>query len=411
MFGGSFGGTTTANNQSMFGGSAKPGGGLFGSNVTSQPGVQAGPGAQNTGFGNGFSNPPSTNNGGLFGNTNPGGNNNTTSGTGGGFGNSTTNNGLFANKSGNTSSGLFGNKSTNAFGTTSTNNPSGSSGAGMFGSKPASGGLFGNTNNSSGGLFGTSNTNNNTNNTGGLFGNTNNNNNTGGIFGNKPASGGLFGNSSNNTGLFGNTNTNSGTAPNTSIFNNPQIQLNAITRVGDLPEPIKKELQEFDKYINQQHLIATTLENEMNSHDTLIKSLPKDINYLYVKLKSTKQALKLDSKSLNDLKELNNELTDDINKMLQLILQLSTPGTKLSSSYQLHEFFVKKIKHYHGLIQKYEESINEMISILQNLELEVSQGFGSFLNILDTIKAQFNLFMELCENLALLHNNVLKLDK
>ena len=38
---------------------------------------------------------------------------------------------------------------------------------------------------------------------------------------------------------------------------------------------------------------------------------------------------------------MNNEITEDINKIMQLILQLSTPGTKLSSSFQLNEFSLK----------------------------------------------------------------------
>lgn len=196
--------------------------------------------------------------------------------------------------------------------------------------------------------------------------------------------------------------------PNSVFSPNSQVQLNAMTRVGDLPEPIKKELQELDKYINQQHLIATNLQNNLKAHDELIKSLPKDINYIYIKSKSTKQALKFDSTHLNNLKELNNELTDDINKMFQLILQLSVPGTKLSSSFQINEFFIKKIKEYQSIINNYEDLINEVNSILQNLETSSNNGFGNFLSVFETIKLQFNLFMELCENLAQTHNQLNK---
>ena len=216
----------------------------------------------------------------------------------------------------------------------------------------------------------------------------------------------MFGSQNNNQGgLFGNTSQNQPQNQPQNQYQN-QPQLNSMTRVGDLPEGIKRELQQFDKYINQQHLIATNLESTMKNHDELIKSLPKDINYLYIKLKSTKQALKFDSNHLQELKSLNNELTDDINRMLQLILQLSVPGTKLSSSSQLNEFFIKKIKQYHQTLSNYDEVVKEFTEILHNLELNLAQGVGNFLTIFDTIKSQFNLFMELCDKLAQYHGEV-----
>ena len=51
---------------------------------------------------------------------------------------------------------------------------------------------------------------------------------------------------------------------------------------------------------------------------------------------------------------MNNEITEVINKIMQLILQLSTPGTKLSSSFQLNEFFIKKIKKYYQMLTQYD---------------------------------------------------------
>ena len=378
-----FGQSNNTSSQGLFG-NKPPSGGLFGGGAGTG-GASAGTNAgANAGAGGGLFGNQSLNQSGLFGNKPAsggmfgGGNNATANNTGG-------------------SGGLFGNNSSN----TNTN---------------TSGGLFGNNNNTnsntSGGLFGNNNNNTNTNTSGGLFGNNNNTNSN--------TSGGLFGNNTNSNtsgGLFGNNNTNSNTNSNTSggLFNNAsnppqfnqnQLQMNSMTRVGDLPEPIKRELQQFDKYINQQHLIATNLQSTMKKHDELIKSLPKDINYLYIKLKSTKQALKFDSNHLQELKSLNNELTDDINRMLQLILQLSVPGTKLSSSSQLNDFFIKKIKQYHQTISNYDDVVKEFTEILHNLEQSLAQGVGNFLTIFDTIKSQFNLFMELCDKLAQLHSEL-----
>ncbi|KAK6463667.1 nucleoporin FG repeat region-domain-containing protein [Scheffersomyces coipomensis] len=392
--------------------------------------------------------------GGLFGNSNsvpaPGGlfgsatsnttNSNTTGGTGL-FGSASTTN----TSSTNTAGGLFGGASNN----TATGPTSG----GLFGNKPA-------TSAPSGGLFGSSNTNptaSNTTTSGGLFGNTVNTGTTGGLFGGKPAgttstglfgsntntaapSGGLFGgsntgntnttgglfggNTSNTTtggGLFGSSNTGTTTG---GLFGSSQPQqqqqiqqqqqqpqLTAMTRVGDLPPNIKQQLEQFDKYINTQHLISTSLQSDYSKHDDLINSIPKDINYLHNKIVSTKQALKFDTNQLAFLKELNNELTDDISKIMQLILQLSTPGTKLSSSFQLNEFFIKKIKKYHEILNQYEILANELNQILSGLERSCIEGFGNLFNIVQVIKSQYGLFMELCEIMAQLHNETNKLSK
>lgn len=103
---------------------------------------------------------------------------------------------------------------------------------------------------------------------------------------------------------------------------------------------------------------------------------------------------------------MNNEITEDINNIMQLIIQLSTPGTKLSSSYQLNEFFIKKIKKYYEVLNIYEETINELESVLNGLERNCNEGFGSLASIVQVIKSQYALFMDLCETMAQLHNEI-----
>lgn len=322
----------------------------------------------------------------------------------------------------NTSSGLFGANKPAAplFGASNTSTSNNAS-SGLFGSannsnnapSAPSGGLFGSSNNNnapsapSGGLFGASN-NNNTSNTasGGLFGGNNNTNTaSGGLFGGNNQAGNTLFSKPKTGGLFGAT---PATQP---TSNNPQqqVQLTAMTRIGDLPPDMKKFLQDFDNYINTQHLIATTLKSDMNKHDQLIKSIPKDTNYLYTKFSSTKQALKFDSNQLSLIKEYNNDLTDDINKIMHLIIQLSTPGTKLSSSFQLNEFFIKKIKKYHEILSNYEQIVKEAEEVITGLERSCVDGFGGLFNIVEVMKAQYNLFMELCDTFAQLNSSINKL--
>ncbi|KAK6455435.1 nucleoporin NUP49/NSP49 [Scheffersomyces xylosifermentans] len=396
--GGLFGGSnqTATSGFGANSGSGGIGGGLFGGNTNQQQQQQA----------------PSTG-GGLFGASNNTNNSNNNTTTGGGlFGSN--------NAAGSTSGGLFGGANNTQTG-------------GLFGSKPATG--------TTGGLFGGGNTAQQNNTTGGgLFGgNTANKAPTlgGGLFGGantqqqqqqqqqqKPS---LFGGNTGTTGggLFGGSSTNTGATG--GLFSaqqnqqqQPQLQqqqqqqqqqLTAMTRVGDLPQNIKQELEEFDRYINKQHLVATTLQADYSKHNEMINTIPRDINYLHNKLLSTKQALKFDSNQLLHLKNLNNEITEDISKIMQLILQLSTPGTRLSSSFQLNEFFIKKIKKYYEILHQYEGVVTELDSILGGLERSCTEGFGNLLNIVEVIKSQYHLFMELCETMAQLHNEVNRLSK
>ncbi|KAG2735515.1 hypothetical protein G9P44_001729 [Scheffersomyces stipitis] len=432
-----FGGANSAG--SGFG--AKPSGGLFGANQT----TNTGPGTFGSGnaFGNNANNQQTAGSGGLFGasgqnqqqptqnqNQQGGGlfgSNSNTAGTssGGLFGSKPAAGGLFGGSTGAASTGLFGGQNQ----TQNPQNQQNQQNTGLFGSKPAvGGGLFGASTSGQtpaaiGGLFG-GNTANTASSTmgGGLFGGSA----VGNTQQNKPLFGGLGASGSSGTtgGLFGGSTANPGGLFSQQNQNQQnqfqqqqqnqqqnQQQLTAMTRVGDLPPAIRQELEEFDRYINKQHLVATTLQADYGKHDQLINTIPKDINYLHNKLMSTKQALKFDSGQLVHLKELNNEITDDISKIMQLILQLSTPGTRLSSSFQLNEFFVKKIKKYYEILRQYEGVVAELDSILGGLERSCTEGFGNLFNIVEVIKSQYHLFMELCETMAQLHNEVNKLSK
>lgn len=438
----SLGGSTQP--ASGFGNSAAPSGGLFGSQQKKPA----------TGL---FGQQPAAPSGGLFGS------NAASSNTPALGGNTATSGGLFGQKP----------AGSTAFGSTAPtaplSTPFGQKPAG-FGAASGSTGLFGASNNTqtgntstSGGLFGnnsstTSGFGSNTNTSGGLFGSNNNNNNStntgtsGGLF-NKPAtatsgglfgqsnSGGLFSNTSNNTntqssGLFGSNNSNTqsgglfGGQQNTQnqggLFNNnsgglfnqqqqqqqqPQTQLTPLTHVGDLPPEFKKELQDFDTYISTQSVIASTLNTDLPKHNQLVKSIPSDVKYLHTKILSIKQALRFDTDQLKSLKQVNDELTEDIGNVMQLIVQLSTPGTKLSSSFHLNEFFVKRITKYRELMDSYEKVINEGVQVTAGLEQSANETMGSIYSVVEVVRSQYALFMELCETLAQIHSEVGRLSQ
>lgn len=376
--------------------------GLFGSN-TSNSSTSGGL------FGNTGSNTSTST--GLFGNTS----NNNTSGTGGLFGNTSNN-----KNSASTSGGLFGNTSATS-----------ASSSGPFGAKPATGGLLGNnTTSSTGGLFGQQQQQPQSNfsvlggnssglsgqSGGGLFGGSTNsqsggfcsgsntNNNAEGLFRQKQQapSGGLFGNNTSATtsSLFGGQQQQQ---------QQQQPQLTALTRFGDLSPALQEELTQLDAYINQQHLIATTLNSDLKKHDDLIKSIPTDVNFLTSKLTFIKQALRFDAEHLQSLKAVNDELTTDISNIMQLIIQLSTPGTKLLSSFQLHEFFAKKVKKYKETMESYETVVKESAAAISGLDKALADNSNNAYSLVDVVKNQYQLFMELCEVVAQIHNDVTKM--
>lgn len=406
-------------------GSNKPatsGVGIFGNNAVTN---------SSTGLlGNSASTAPKT--GGLFGNAAPP--NSTSSGP---FcGASTTNNQNSGGLSGN-SGDIQGNTATSGVFFGNNNNTQASSSGGLFSNsnapKPAAGGLFGSsTNPSFGSLFGQQSNNSTSNN---LFSGGPSGQNKGGMFGGVPAaqpSGTLFGSDTNSnsktSGLFGsgqqtskaNTGSHFGsnnTANMNTLFGGQQQaqnqpsqapQLTAMMRFGDLPPDLKNELTLFDSYIHQQHLIATTLNADLKKHDILVKSIPSDVSFLHSKLSSIEQALRFDTDNLKSLKIVNDELTSDITNIMYLIVQLSSPGTKLSS-FHLHDFFAKKIKKYKETMESYEAVINESVSAITGLEKACTGNHSNIYIIVDVVKNQYQLFMELCEVVAQLHNELIRI--
>ncbi|OBA22853.1 hypothetical protein METBIDRAFT_29435 [Metschnikowia bicuspidata var. bicuspidata NRRL YB-4993] len=94
---------------------------------------------------------------------------------------------------------------------------------------------------------------------------------------------------------------------------------------------------------------------------------------------------------------------------MHLIIQLATPGTKLSSSFHLNEFFVKKIKKYRELLTVYENIVNESIHVTSGLEKTCNESNASIYSVVEVVKNQYSVFMELCEVVAQLHGEVERL--
>ncbi|SCU84665.1 LAFA_0D11276g1_1 [Lachancea sp. 'fantastica'] len=399
-------------------------GGLFGQNTQN-----TGATGQNTG-GTGLFGQSGQNNtgGGLFGQQGNAPAASNTTNTGGG---------LFGQNTANSSGGLFGqnNQNTNAnsssgglFGQ-NTNASTGTSG-GLFGAKPTgfgnssaapSGGLFGNnaanttSGSTSGGLFGNSTVGQNT--SGGLFGNSNNapQASSGGLFGSKPAG----------TSLFNNTNSNNALQPpmqaQPALQTLSQLPINPMTRVADLPPQIRQEIEQLDQYVQRQVAISQHLKADFDDHIELIRSIPRDIKYLQTTHSVTHQSLMQDLRKITGIKDTIDQNMTDSQTFSTIFQQLITPGSKISSI-ELDKFFQDKIQQYKHKLDEYFNVLSDIESAVQGIERDMfgatstdggadsgadGTNWKTGINaIVSTVLEEFELFMDMAERVAELHQKV-----
>lgn len=380
---------------------AAPTGGLFGNNTAQQPAATGGLfGAKPAGAA------PAT--GGLFGNNTA----QAAPATGGLFGNNTA-------QAAPATGGLFGNTAQTAPAT-----------GGLFGAKPAgttTGGLFGAkpAGTTTGGLFG--------NNTAGSAPAT------GGLFGAKPAgtTGGLFGN--NNTlggatgGLFGNQQQQQQQQQQLSALQQiSQLPVTPMTRIADLPPQLKMEIEQLDQYIQRQAQISQNLKSEHEEHIELIKSVPRDIQYMLKTQSQTNQLQAQDLKKILSIKELTDQNISDTQAFSILLQQLLTPGSKVSSL-DLDKFFQHKIQIYHTKLDEYSRVLSDIENTINSVNNEVAGTTGGTLDgtfssndsagrslefadvvslksglnmVINTVIEEFNLFMDIAQRIAVLHQHV-----
>ncbi|AAS51875.1 ADL045Wp [Eremothecium gossypii ATCC 10895] len=346
------------------------------------------------------------------------------SGTGGAQGSS----GLFGQaaaqpQTGAGSGGLFGQTTASGATTGTSFGQTGAGGAatggGLFGQQGVSnsGGLFGqNAGGSSGGLFGRDTTG--TAKPGGLFGTQSTG---GGAFGSKPAAtGGLFGGAGGGApgALFG---TQAAPQPQPSALHSiAQLPITSMTRIGDLPPQVRQEIEQLDQYIQRQVAISHHLRAEEDEHLELISSIPRDVQFIMKTYSLTTQSLQQDLKRIQAIKALTDDNIRDSECFSLILNQLLTPGTKVSSA-ELQKFFQEKIQLYRVRLDEYFRVLSDIKSAVNGLD---SDMFGSQENsteyaeptktginsIVATVIEEFELFMDMAERVAQLHQRVKELN-
>lgn len=333
--------------------------------------------------------------------------------------------------------GLFGQSSSNQQGT------------GLFGAKPVSntgttgGGLFGNTQNTTGtpqfGQATQPGTSSNTFSQGntaaqsqpqqpsfggsGLFGNNNNanNNNT-----NSSTSNTLFGSAPKpTTSLFGNTQQPAQSAPAAappmfgqkpafgqafcqSQQQQPQQQqlqpqqpiITPFTRPSDLPEAVQKELENTDNYIRQQVQLSEDLSHVIPEQETLITSVPRDVQLLRFKLTSAKETLKFDDGQLAKLKRLvDTDATD-----AELLAEVTNQPRK----------YDRLMPYFRQIIDR-ESQIDQLALAMRDVQQAVTaEEFGKRVTyddqglqaLPDALKEEYVYFMSLSDRVAELHRHI-----
>lgn len=249
------------------------------------------------------------------------------------------------------------------------------------------GGLFGSTNNqqsNTGGLFGNTNSANNQQNTGGLFGNTNNQQSNqqsnsggfggssifggaGGLGGNQPtnsaqnmfakpsapASSSIFGLGSsrppsqmpqpsvpsmlgatqhaqmNNSAPFGRLSMGQSNAGTTTSVGAAKIDLDTLrltTRFEDCIDPIKSELEQLDKLIQQQENFCKQIEAFLPQHEIDIESLNPDIDYIKNKVEDAEQALVHDAVAVDNQRQHTARDRTDLERCERIMANLQLPA-------------------------------------------------------------------------------------
>jgi nucleoporin p58/p45 len=286
----------------------------------------------------------------------------------------------------------------------------------------SAGGIFGANNNagsntvSTGGLFGTRPATT-TSTTSGLFGGSaaTNTNPSGSFFGAKPAAptGGLFGSSSASTvpaaGLFGDNTVATG-----SLFGGQQQQvqqeaqlpnITPLTTIGDLPENFRREIEQLDQFIQNQVQIAEQLKAEKDEHSEVIKSIPRDIEYLQNKYSHINQALDNDLKLLQDIRASTDEALEDAENFFVILQRLLSVGSK-TSSVEIDQYFNKKAKYYKEKLEKYIQALSEIDAAVQGLEKDSISDVGGMNLVITTVHEEFELFMEVANAVADVHHKM-----
>lgn len=195
-----------------------------------------------------------------------------------------------------------------------------------------------------------------------------------------------------------------------------------MTRTVDLPPQICQEIQQLDQYIQRQVAISQHLKADTEDHTELIQSIPRDIKFLQTSHSLTNQSLAQDLKRIMSIKEITDQSIADSQTFSTILQQLLTPGTKISSI-ELDKFFQEKIQLYKNKLDEYFRVLSDIESAVNGIDNDMfgttskdgsnqdagveSAGWKTGINaIVSTVLEEFELFMDMAERVAELHQKV-----
>ena len=182
-------------------------------------------------------------------------------------------------------------------------------------------------------------------------------------------------------------------------------QITPLTTVGDLPEQFRREIEQLDQYIQSQVQISDQLKAERDEHTEVIDSIPRDIEFLQNRYSSTNQALDNDLAILQDIRASTDEALHDSENFFQILQRLLAAGSKISSI-ELDVYFNKKVEFYKSKLEEYTRVLGEIDAAVEGIEKYSISDLGGIDLIISTLHEEFNLFMEVANTVADIHQKV-----
>ncbi|BFZ60103.1 Nucleoporin nup49/NSP49 (Nuclear pore protein nup49/NSP49) [Saitoella coloradoensis] len=188
--------------------------------------------------------------------------------------------------------------------------------------------------------------------------------------------------------------------------NASNITLN--TRYSDLPPDAQKLLDEMDKFIATQTMLADDLSARLPTQNTSISTILNDVQEVNRKLRTTQSFLSTDQTSLRALREVVDNDSNNARVATRLVDGLRTGGIPRSAEPMI-QYFAEQATEMEYRLQGYAGVIQEIGRHLETVEYTHERNKKGEV-LLGALREQQSSFMNLSAGVADVHNEVRALE-
>ncbi|GAO52703.1 hypothetical protein SAICODRAFT_68493 [Saitoella complicata NRRL Y-17804] len=188
--------------------------------------------------------------------------------------------------------------------------------------------------------------------------------------------------------------------------NASNITLN--TRYSDLPPDAQKLLDEMDKFIATQTMLADDLSARLPTQNTSISTILNDVQEVNRKLRTTQSFLSTDQTSLRALREVVDNDSNNARVATRLVDGLRTGGIPRSAEPMI-QYFAEQATEMEYRLQGYAGVIQEIGRHLETVEY-THEGNKKGEVLLGALREQQSSFMNLSAGVADVHNEIRALE-